>query len=82
MYLVKLVLLACPALVASVLLASNPANAANIKSASDTQAFSELTTPHLNQSSNPILDQLNCSCNTCVRTQLELLQGKLPIGNI
>ncbi|QXE25545.1 hypothetical protein B6N60_04260 [Richelia sinica FACHB-800] len=34
--------------------------------------------PTLTHATNPILDQLNCSCATCTQTKLEMLQGKLP----
>ncbi|WP_242040257.1 hypothetical protein [Anabaena subtropica] len=90
MYLVKLVLLACPVLIASILLVANPAKAVSINSLPSTpavtavsmQPISELATPHLNQSSNPIIDQLGCSCSSCVQTKLQLLQGKLPTNNL
>jgi hypothetical protein len=89
MYLVKLVLLACPVLIASILLVTNPANAASIKSAPTKQAIVvvsaqpilELGTLHLTQASNPITDQLGCNCANCVQDQLNLLQGKLPAVN-
>ncbi|QLE56528.1 hypothetical protein [Nostoc sp. TCL26-01] len=88
MYLVKLVLLACPVLVASILLVVNPANATSMKSAPTTEAIALVSAqpvlpemPHLTQASNPITDQLACNCANCVQTKLNLLQGKLPSGN-
>ncbi|ABA19913.1 conserved hypothetical protein [Trichormus variabilis ATCC 29413] len=90
MYLVKLVLLACPVLIASMLLVANPAKAVSINSVLDTQAItavstqsiSQSTTLPLTRSSNPIIDQLGCNCANCVQTKLQLLQGKLPTGNL
>lgn len=90
MYLIKLVLLACPVLIASILLVANPAKAVSINSLPSTQTItvvskqpiSQLTIPHSNQSSNPIINQLGCGCASCVQTQLQLLQGKLPTVNL
>ncbi len=86
MNIAKLILLACPAFLASMLLLANPAQASSLKSASATQIITvasihqipDLAAPKLIQKSNPILDQLGCNCANCVEAQFESIQGKLP----
>ncbi|BAY61112.1 hypothetical protein NIES22_11730 [Calothrix brevissima NIES-22] len=86
MKILKLILLACPAFLASVLFITNPAHAASINSAPATeivmvasaQPNHELIAPKLTSESNPIQDQLGCSCAACVKSKFYLLQGKLP----
>jgi hypothetical protein len=86
MNIVKLILLACPAFLASMLLIANPAQAASVQSAPGTEItmvasvhpISELIAPKLTSASNPIMDQLGCQCATCVKSKFELLQGQLP----
>ncbi|AFY47649.1 hypothetical protein Nos7524_1783 [Nostoc sp. PCC 7524] len=85
MNLVKLFLLVCPVILSSILLAANPANA-SIKSTSVNpgitveyvQPLSEIAAPHLTPASNPITEQLGCTCANCVQSKFQLLQGKLP----
>ncbi|MEH2465540.1 hypothetical protein [Nostoc sp.] len=86
MKIVKLILLACPALLAFMLLVVNPAHASSLKSAyatqiitvASTQQIPDLATPKLTQISNPIIDQLGCNCANCVQAKFQSLQGKLP----
>ena len=86
MNVVKLILLACPAFLVSMLLVVNPAHASSLKSehvtqiitVASTQQIPELATPKLNQTSNPIIDQLGCNCANCVQSKFQSLQGKLP----
>ncbi|MBW4425750.1 MAG: hypothetical protein KME50_15175 [Nostoc desertorum CM1-VF14] len=86
MKIVKLILLACPAFLVSMLLVVNPAHASSLKSEYATQIITvasiqqipELATPKLNQTSNPIIDQLGCNCANCVQSKFQSLQGKLP----
>jgi hypothetical protein len=86
MNITKLILLACPILLASILLVANPAHASNLKSAYtihvntlvSTQQIFDLATPRLTEKSNPITDQLGCNCAECVQAEFHLLQGKLP----
>ncbi|MDZ7958495.1 MAG: hypothetical protein RMY34_11560 [Aulosira sp. DedQUE10] len=86
MNILKLILLACPVFLASILLISNPAQASSLKSAPATQitivasaqAMPELVTSKLTPASNPILDQSGCNCANCVQSKFNLLQGKLP----
>ncbi|MEH2404731.1 MAG: hypothetical protein V7K18_00755 [Nostoc sp.] len=86
MKIVKLILLACPALLAFTLLVVNPAYASSLKSVYATQIItvasapeiSDLATPKLIQTSNPIIDQLGCNCANCVQAKFQSLQGKLP----
>ncbi len=76
MNIAKLILLACPIFLASVLMLANPAQASGIKSA--TQQVSDLVTPTLATASNAIVDQLGCNCANCVQSKFHLLQGELP----
>ncbi len=86
MNIVKLILLACPALLISMLLVVNPAHPSSLKSAyitqiitvASTQQIADLATPKLIQKSNPIIDQLGCNCANCVQSRFQSLQGKLP----
>ena len=88
MNIVKLILLACPIFLASLLLRVNPAHASSQKSVyvtqmlrvASTQTIPELAAPTLSQTpaSNPIVDQLGCNCGNCVQAKLQMLQGKLP----
>jgi len=86
MNILKLILLACPVFLASILLVSNPAQASSLKSAPATQIIMvasaqpipELLTPKLTSVSNPILDQAGCNCANCVQSKFHLLQGTLP----
>ncbi|WP_017655616.1 hypothetical protein [Fortiea contorta] len=78
MNIAKLILLACPVFLASVLLLGNPAQASSIKSVDTTQLVPDLVAPNLATASNPIMDQVGCSCATCVQAKFEMLQGKLP----
>jgi hypothetical protein len=75
MNIAKLILLACPVFLASILLVANPANASSLKSTP------EFAIPTLTQASNPILDQLGCNCANCVQAKFQTLQGKLPSVN-
>ncbi|MBW4674303.1 MAG: hypothetical protein KME52_09860 [Desmonostoc geniculatum HA4340-LM1] len=87
MNIAKLILLACPALLASMLLLANPAHASNLKSidatqiitVASTQQISDLAAPKLIQKSNPIIEQLGCNCAKCIEVQFQSLQGKLPL---
>lgn len=86
MKIVKLILLAFPVFLASILLVANPAKALSIKSAPpaqtitavSSQKINHLVAPKLSQASNPIVEQLGCNCASCVKSKLEILQGKLP----
>jgi hypothetical protein len=86
MNITKLILLAYPILLASILLVANPAHASNFKSAYSThvttlvstQQIFDLATPTLTEKSNPITAQLGCNCGQCVQAEYHLLQGKLP----
>ncbi|MEH2328613.1 hypothetical protein [Nostoc sp.] len=86
MNIIKLILLACPAFLVSMLLVVNPANASSLKSTYatqivtvvSTQQIPDLVTPNLIQTSNSIIDQLGCNCANCVQSKFQSLQGKLP----
>ncbi len=86
MNIVKLILLACPVILASILLIANPAKASSFKSITSmpmitvvsTQPNTGFVTPNLSQVSNPITDQVGCSCASCIQAKSQMLQGKLP----
>ncbi|MBD2627374.1 hypothetical protein [Trichormus variabilis] len=86
MNIAKLILLACPVFLASLLLVANPAHAFSRNgvitlATPSAQTNLELTTPNLHPASNPIIDQLGCGCSTCVQTKFQMLQGKLPAAD-
>ncbi len=89
MKIVKLVLLACPVLLASMLLVANPAAASSVNSTPETphiavvsaQPNHEAIAPKLSADSNPIMDQLGCNCATCVKAKLQM-EGKLPLTSL
>ncbi|MEA5515458.1 hypothetical protein [Nodularia sp. UHCC 0506] len=82
----KMILLACPTFIASILLVANPAQASsfNLQSATpmisvaSTPTIGELVTLHTTKTSNPIMDQLGCNCTTCFQSKFQMLQGQLP----
>jgi hypothetical protein len=89
MKIAKLILLAFPVVVASILMLANPAAASIVNAPAKAQVtlvsaqlIPELTTPKLTQESNPIKDQLGCNCPSCVKANSQLLQGKLPFTAI
>jgi hypothetical protein len=86
MKIVKLILLAFPAFLASLLLLVNPAQAslkatptANTIVLLSTQANLDLTIPQLNKITHSVIEKNGCSCANCVQTNLNKLQGKLPM---
>ncbi|WP_445638397.1 DUF2946 domain-containing protein [Nostoc sp. DSM 114161] len=85
MNIAKLILLVCPAFLASILMLANPAQASSLNAYTtpaiavvSTQEIPSLAAPQLIQKSNPILDRLGCNCAECTQAQFELIQGKLP----
>lgn len=84
----KLIILASPAVVASMLLLAKPAEASIVKSSpaqphlalASKQSLSESVTANSSQESNPIKDQMGCNCASCAEARLKL-QGKLPLSN-
>ncbi|MBD2163421.1 hypothetical protein H6G64_13930 [Calothrix sp. FACHB-156] len=90
MNLLKLMLLALPVFLASILWVANPAQASSLQSAPTTQITlvvsaqpsSELVAPKVTPASHTILDQAGCSCASCTQSKFDLLQGKLPSVNI
>ena len=88
MKIAKLILLAFPVVIASMLMLANPAAASIVNAPAkaqvtlvSAQSIPESVTP-LTQESNPITDQLGCNCPTCVKANSQLLQGKLPFAGI
>jgi hypothetical protein len=90
MKIVKLILLAFPVLLASLLLVINPAQASRLKATpavqmivvSSPQANLDLATPQINNITHSVIEQTGCSCSNCVQTNLHQLQGKLPMAGI
>ena len=85
MNIAKMILLASPVFLASLLLLGKPAQASSLQRAFTTHMTSVyshpwggFTTLHVSKTSNPIMDQLGCNCATCVQSKLEMLQGRLP----
>ncbi|MDB9538819.1 hypothetical protein NWP22_16405 [Anabaenopsis tanganyikae CS-531] len=79
MNIAKMILLASPVFLASILLLGNPAPAFTTQMTSvQSQPWGGFSTLHVSKTSNPIMDQLGCNCATCVQSKLEILQGKLP----
>ena len=89
MNIAKMILLACPVFLTSILLVANPAQASSFNpqsatqmiSVASTQSIGEISTLHATKASNPIMDQLGCNCATCFQSKFEMLQGKLPSGD-
>lgn len=85
MKIAKLIFLACPAIIVSLLLVANPAHAAetqpqphaSVIQISSTSQIPAPATVHFNRRSNPIQDQAGCSCTQCTLSSQQL-QGKLP----
>ncbi len=89
MKLVKLILLALPVLLSTLMLQVYPAMAATSQIASATPHI-ELVSAHptyatiaptLLAKSNPIVDSIACNCGSCVKARLQL-EGKLPISSL
>ncbi len=86
MNLAKLILLACPVFLASMLWLVNPVQASSLKSTAAThiitvasvESIPQLIMPNLNQASDSLIDHLGCNCGNCVKSKFEMLQGKLP----
>jgi hypothetical protein len=87
MKIIKLILLAFPVFLASLLLVVNPAHASRFNSTpaivvTATQANLELATLQINNISHLVIEPTGCSCANCVPANLQMLQGKLPIVGI
>ncbi len=89
MKVIKLVLLALPLLLSSLMLQAYPAMAATSPNQTATPRI-ELVTAHpsyatiaptLFAKSNPIVDSIGCNCGSCVQAKLQL-EGKLPLSNL
>ncbi|MBS3026077.1 MAG: hypothetical protein HCA25_02990 [Dolichospermum sp. DET50] len=90
MKIVKLILLAFPVFLASLLLVVNPAQASRLKATpavqmivvTSTQANRDIATPQINSITHSVIEQTGCSCTNCVQANLHKLQGKLPMAGI
>lgn len=85
----KIILLACPVVLASLFFAANPVFAGTTQPMTSTQRV-ELVSPHpifatitprISEQSNPIIDAMGCSCTTCVKAKLQL-EGKLSLSSL
>lgn len=46
---------------------------------SSIQANLDLTTPQINKITHSVIEETGCNCANCVQTNLDKLQGKLPM---
>ncbi|NWF60638.1 MAG: hypothetical protein HXY43_15605 [Fischerella sp.] len=89
MNIIKLILLACPVVLASMLVFANPAVASTAHSAPVTtqitlvsaQPIHQSITPNLSGDSKSIMDQLGCNCASCVKSRLQM-EGKLSLSSL
>jgi hypothetical protein len=90
MNIIKLILLACPVVLASMLLVANPASASHLKfipavtqqvTLVSAQPVHQWVAPNLSSNSQTIIDQLGCSCATCVQAKLQM-EGKLSLSDL
>ncbi|RAM52177.1 MAG: hypothetical protein C6Y22_07615 [Hapalosiphonaceae cyanobacterium JJU2] len=90
MNIIKLILLAFPVVFASMLVVVNPAAASPLQPASaitqqitlvSAQPVHQLVAPNSSSDSQSIIDQLGCSCATCVQAKLQM-EGKLSLADL
>jgi hypothetical protein len=89
MKVIKLILLALPLLLSSLMVQANPAMAAtssNLTAASRIELVAAhpsyaTIAPTLLAKSNPIIDSIGCNCGSCVKARLQL-EGKLSLSNL
>ncbi|WP_315788932.1 hypothetical protein [Fischerella sp. JS2] len=90
MNIIKLILLACPVVLASMLFVINPAAASDLKSIPavtqqvtlvSAQPVHQWVAPNLSSDSQTIIDQLGCSCASCVQAKLQM-EGKLSLSDL
>jgi hypothetical protein len=88
MKVIKLILLALPLLLSSLMLQVYPAAATSLNQTATSRI--ELVAAHpsyatiaptLLAKSNPIVDSIGCNCGSCVKARLQL-EGKLPLSNL
>ncbi|MBD2434039.1 MULTISPECIES: hypothetical protein [Fischerella] len=90
MNIIKLILLACPVVLACMLLVANPAAASHLNSIPavtqqvtlvSAQPVHQWVAPNLSSDSQTIIDQLGCSCATCVQAKLQM-EGKVSLSDL
>jgi hypothetical protein len=89
MKILKLIFLALPLALASLILLTNPAQASALKFTSNHQhitlvsdpGIADTISPNFPHKSNPIIQGVGCNCANCVQAQLQM-QGKLPLANL
>ncbi|TBR60522.1 hypothetical protein BLD44_025545 [Mastigocladus laminosus UU774] len=90
MNIIKLILLAFPVVFASMLVVVNPAAASPLQAAPaitqqitllSAQPVHQLVAPNSSTDSQSIIDQLGCSCATCVQAKLQM-EGKLSLADL
>jgi hypothetical protein len=90
MKIVKLIFLAFPVFLVSLLLVVNPAHASRLKPTPTSQMIVvtsnqvnlDIARSQINNITHSVIEQTGCSCTNCVQANLEMLQGKLPIAGI
>ncbi|MCX7595583.1 MAG: hypothetical protein N2235_17875 [Fischerella sp.] len=86
MNIIKLILLASPVVLASMLVFANPAVASTVHSPPMTtritsvsaQPIHQLIASNLSGDSKSIMDRLGCNCASCVNSRLQM-EGKLSL---
>ncbi|KOP26171.1 hypothetical protein AMR41_13010 [Hapalosiphon sp. MRB220] len=90
MNIIKLILLAFPVFLASMLVVVNPAVASPLQSAPAitqqitlvaAQPVHQSVAPSLSSDSPSIIDQLGCSCASCIQAKLQM-QGKVSLTDL
>ncbi len=90
MNIIKLILLAFPVVFASMLVVVNPAAASPLQPAPaitqqitlvSAQPVHQWITSSLSSDSQSIIDQLGCSCASCVQAKLQM-EGKLLLADL
>jgi hypothetical protein len=90
MKMVKIILLAFPIFLASLLLVVNPVQASKLKATptvqmmvvTPTQVNLDLDTLKINDTVHSTIEQTGCSCTNCVQANPNKLQGKLPLAEL
>ncbi|MGJ5674767.1 MAG: hypothetical protein ACR9NN_14315 [Nostochopsis sp.] len=90
MNIIKLILLVCPVVLASILLVVNPAVASSLQLAPavtqqvrlvSEQPVHQWIAPNLSGDSQSIINQLGCNCPSCVQAKLQI-EGKLSLADL
>jgi hypothetical protein len=90
MNIIKVILLAFPVVLASMVAVVNPAAASSLQPAPavtqqmtlvSAQPVHQWIAPNLSSDSQSIIDQLGCNCASCVQAKLQM-EGKLSLADL